>query len=115
MHCAVLPAASRTVHTTGVVPYGSVAGALLVVDTTPQLSLLVGEPSANGDEAKQTPPLVLMEIVAFGGHVTVGFCVSVAPTSVTDCTQLAVLPFASVAVHVTDVTPIEKDDGRRRL
>ena len=40
----VLPLTSVTVHTTLVVPTGNCAGALLVTDATPQLSLTVGLP-----------------------------------------------------------------------
>jgi hypothetical protein len=40
----VLPLLSVTVHTTGVVPTGNCAGALLVTDATPQLSLTLGLP-----------------------------------------------------------------------
>src|SRR5690348_9349741 len=44
---AVLPAASRAVHTTVVVPSGNLAGALLVMVTVPQSSLAVGVPIDN--------------------------------------------------------------------
>ena len=70
MQVAVLPERSVTVHVTVVAPTGKVAGALLVVEATPQLSDVVGEPS-DTEDAVQSPASAFT--VTFAGQVMVGF------------------------------------------
>ena len=73
MAVAVFPLPSFTVQVTVVVPIGKVVGALLVMDTTEQLSVVTGVPNT-------TPVAVQFEVVfvlIVGGAVIVGFSVSV--------------------------------------
>ena len=99
VHVAVLPDASVAVHVTVVAPsaYGSVPS---LPELTPgQLSLIVAEPKLT-PVAEQVPASV--DTLTADGHVITGASLSV---TVTVCVHVAVLPDASVAVHVTVVDP----------
>lgn len=80
-----LPLLSVTVHVTTVVPTGNEAGALLVMDKTPQLSPVVGEPK--GTVEKQDPGSVLA--LMSDGQVMVGGTLSI---TVTVCVHVEELP-----------------------
>ena len=74
-----------------VTPNGKIAGALLLTPATPQLSPVVGEPSATPVAVQFT---VLAASVTFGGQVIVGGVVS---NTVMICTFVEALPLASTA------------------
>jgi hypothetical protein len=102
-HSAVLLAASETVHVTVVVPTLKLepeAGWQTGVLTPAQLSDAVG---VNVTAAPHWPGSLPRVIGA--GHAIVGASVSL---TVTVNVHAAVLPAASVAVHVTVVTPFAK-------
>jgi hypothetical protein len=101
-HVAVLPWTSVTVHVTFVSPTGNVAGASLAeeLECNPwQLSSVIGFPRATVLELHKPASA---SFVTFAGQVIVGFSASV---MVTFCTHVAVLPWTSVTVHVTFVSP----------
>src|SRR6185436_11036899 len=93
---AVLPWISVTVQVTTFVPTGKLAGALLRTVATPQLSEVVGTPSAT-PVAKQTPRSALTVTVAIAEQVITGAWISF---TITVSSQLAVLPWISVTVQV---------------
>ena len=98
MHVAVFPALSATVHTTFVLPNMKTPGALLVIEAIPQLSVVTGVP-------KSTPVAVqpvFVYVVFVGGQVIVGNTLSF---TVTNCSQVAMLPELSTTVQVTTVVP----------
>ena len=97
-HLAVLPAPSVTVQITVVVPAANVAGALLVVEDTLQLSVVTGVPKATPVAVQ---PLLVITLT-FRGQVMTGTTLSV---TITSWVQLAVRPASSVTVHVTVVVP----------
>ena len=94
----LLPEPSTTVHVTVVVPSKNVVGALLVTETTEQLSLATGVPNAS----PVTPHVADEDTVIADGATIVGKMVSF---TVTVCVAVAVFPLASVTVHVTVVLP----------
>lgn len=101
---AVLPLASVAVQTTEFVPIGNVPPAaftgLLVIVTLLQLSVAIG------GVKEATAVFGAPFKVRFGGvAVKVG---GVTSRTVTFCVTVAVLPLASVAVHTTEVVPIQK-------
>ncbi len=96
---AVLPLASVTVQVTVVVPNINVDGAVLVTLNTVQLSKATGVPKAT----LVAPHNAFAFTTTIEGATIVGLTVSF---TVTVCTDVAVLPEASVTVHVTVVTPV---------
>jgi hypothetical protein len=92
----VFPFTSVTVHTTVVVPKANVAGALLVMVPTPQLSVAVAVPVVTAI------PDVRLHTVTSAGAVATGASASVTTTL---CEQVDVVPAKSVAVHTTVVVP----------
>jgi hypothetical protein len=101
---AMFPEASVTVHVTVVVPNKNNAGALLVTVATWQLSDVIGVPKAT-----TAPEHPFVEVTStFCGATSDGLIVS---TTVTVWLAVAVLPAASVTVHVTVVKPSTKVVG----
>src|SRR2546422_10227533 len=92
---AVLPLLSVPVQVTRLVPVGNCAGALLVIVTVPQLSLVVGLPRAT-PVAKQAP-----EFFFFNDTATPEIYALSLHDALPICWQVAVLPLLSVAVQVT--------------
>ena len=101
----VFAEASDAVHVTVVVPTGNVAPVAGTHTTVApgQLSDAVGV--VKFTTAEHWP--AVLPVVMFAGHVTVGACVS---WIVTVNEHVPVFADASVAVHVTVVTPTGKDD-----
>ncbi len=109
---AVLPATSRAVHVTGVVPWLKNvpdAGTHVTVTAPGQVSVATGVVNATVEPIVQVAvgESALAVVVTFVGHVIVGTRVSV---TVTVNEQVAVLFDASRAVQVTVVTPTLKLD-----
>src|SRR6185503_15370285 len=102
---AVLPLTSRTVQVTKLVPTGKLAGALLVMLATPQLSLTVGVPRLTFVAAHR--PLLAVTLTK-AGQVMLGGWVSV---TMTVWTQVEVLPLTSRTVQVTKLVPTGKLAG----
>src|SRR6266404_3654671 len=94
----VLPAPSTTVQSTKFVPTGNCAGASLVIEAAPQLSLNKGVPRV----AVAKHELEAASTAASGGQAIVGGCASRTTTS---CWQVLVLPLESRAVQVTTFVP----------
>ena len=95
---ASLPAASRAVHVTTVVPIGNRAGASLATDAIPDPpSAAAGSPSSTAFEAADSA-----SNTTSGGARTDGAAVSETDTL---CGAVASLPATSRAVHVTTVVP----------
>lgn len=92
------------VQFTVVVPVGKEDGALFVTVTPVQLSLVTGVPRLTPVAVQ--PLLVLA--TTFAGQEIAGGMLSV---TVTVWVQVAVFPLASVAVHVTVVTPFGKAES----
>jgi hypothetical protein len=86
------------------VPAEKLAGALLLMLPTAQLSLVTGAPRATFVALQ--PELAAM--TRFGGQVIVG---GVWSRTTTNCRQVAVLPLLSTAVQVTEFVPGAKDVG----
>src|ERR1051325_7219973 len=106
MQSAKFPHESVAVQVTVVFPTGNCAGALLVTTTPPQPgALTVGEPRVTL-VAKQEPGSALT--VTSGGQVIRGGGVV---TTMTRCWQEALLPLASLTVHVTKFVPSGKRAG----
>jgi hypothetical protein len=101
---AVLPAASVAVHVTVVVPNWKIAGALFEI-VAPTLSVAEAFPNATLDAVAR---LRSVGTIIFDGAVIDGGWLS---TTVTVCVAVAVLPAASVAVHITVVVPNGKTAG----
>jgi hypothetical protein len=94
-------AGSLAVQVITLVPGESIAGALLVRVYVKQFSIITTAPMMFADGYPQGV-LVLFTVV-FGGHITIGGCVS---ATVTLNEQVAVRPKASVAFHTFVLTPI---------
>lgn len=101
----VLPLPSVAVQVTVVLPSGNNPGALLVNDTTLQLSLVVGAVSI-GNASEHVPGSTLK--ICGPEQAIVGLILS---NTVIACIHVFVLPLPSVTVHVTIVTPNGKTAG----
>ena len=100
---AVFPDTSVAVHVTVVTPMGYEDGALFVYVVPGQLSFTVGVPRVTFVELRLHCPSSALKVTGDGAVMT-GASVSLI---VTVCVSPAVFPDASVAVHITVVTPFE--------
>ena len=94
---ASLPAASVAVHVTMVVPSGNRAGASLAMDATPTASDASASPISTGVPSADTASAAMSAGAEIDGGVV--------STTTISCVSVALLPAASVAVHVTTVVP----------
>ncbi len=95
MSVCSFPLRSVTVHVTVVLPTGNTTGASLITEATPQLSLVVAEPSTT-DVDSHTPPSAVILISL--GAVIVG---RISSSTVTVEVQVETFPWISVTVNVT--------------
>ena len=86
------------VQVTVVLPNGYTNKPLFVTEAILQLSLVIGVPN----ETPVAVHPVFVTVKTVGGHVIVGVTLSV---TVTNCSQVAVLPEPSVTVQITAVIP----------
>ena len=94
----VLLFTSTTVHVTGVTPTGKLAGALLVTEATPQLSVAA---SAGSTKVRLHTPRSALFVSALG-QVNAG---RIRSRTITVALQVATLPCTSVTVSVTPFDP----------